>query len=342
MIFERDIGIDLGTTSVLVATRSKGVILREPSVVAMDKNTGRLLNVGMAAQRMLGRTPGNIVAIRPLRGGAISDYDMTERMLKELVRKAVNFSLFKPRIIISVSSGITEVEERAVIDAGIEAGARKVYLMESPLAAAVGAGLDLAKPDGHMVVDIGGGTTDAAVLSLSGVVESDSIKAGGEAFDDAIVKFIRRKHNVLIGDATAEELKKSIGCVFPKPESATVDVKGRCLMTGLPRIVPINTTEILEAFEEVSERILETIHRVLENTPPELVADVSKNGIVLTGGGSLLWGFDKLIETRTNIPTHIADDAELCVGYGIGKSLDFVSDMHEGTLNLARRRQMKS
>lgn len=342
MLFGKDIGIDLGTTSVLVATKGKGVILREPSVVAMDKNTGRLLNVGMAAQRMLGRTPGNIVAIRPLRDGAISDYDMTERMLKELVRKAISFSLFKPRIVIAVSSGITEVEERAVIDAGIEAGARKVYLLESPLAAAVGAGIDITKPDGHMVVDIGGGTTDVAVLSLSGVVESDSIKAAGEAFDDSIIKYIRRKHNVLIGDTTAEELKKSIGCVFPRPEATTIDVKGRCLMTGLPRIVPISTTEILEAFEEVSERILETIHHVLENTPPELVADVSQNGIVLTGGGSLLWGFDKLIENRTNIPTHIADDAELCVGYGLSKSLELVGEMHEGTINLARRKQMKS
>jgi rod shape-determining protein MreB len=342
MLFGRDIGIDLGTTSVMVATRGKGVLLREPSVVAMDKNTGRLLNVGMAAQRMLGRTPGNIVAIRPLRDGAISDYDMTERMLRELVRKAINFSLFKPRIIISVSSGITEVEERAVIDAGIEAGARKVYLIEAPLAAAIGAGIDITKPDGHMVVDIGGGTTDVAILSLSGVVESESIKAAGEAFDEAIIKYVRRKHNVLIGDSTAEELKKSIGCVFPRPEATTVEVKGRCLMTGLPRVVPIGTTEILEAFEEVSERILETIHRVLENTPPELVADVSQNGIILTGGGSLLWGFDKLIESRTNIPTHIADDAELCVGYGIGKSLDLVSDMHEGTINLARRKQMRS
>ncbi|MEL4107044.1 rod shape-determining protein MreB [Oscillospiraceae bacterium WX1] len=342
MLFGRDIGVDLGTTSVMVTANGKGVLSREPSVVAMDKNTGRLLNVGMAAQRMLGRTPGNIVAIRPMRNGAISDYDMAERMLRELIRKAVNFSLFKPRVIISVSSGITEVEERAVIDAGIEAGARKVYLMEAPLAAAVGAGLDISKPDGHMVVDIGGGTTDAAILSLSGVVESDSIKAGGAAFDDAIVKYIRRKHNVLIGDNTAEELKKSIGCVFPRPESTTVDVKGRCLMTGLPRIVSISSTEILEAFEEVTERILEMVHRVLENTPPELVADVSQNGIVLTGGGSLLWGFDKLIESRTNIQTRIADDAEMCVGYGIGKSLDLVGDMHEGTINLARRRQMKA
>ncbi|UOO37758.1 rod shape-determining protein MreB [Oscillospiraceae bacterium CM] len=342
MLFGRDIGVDLGTTSVMVTANGKGVLSREPSVVAMDKNTGRLLNVGMAAQRMLGRTPGNIVAIRPMRNGAISDYDMAERMLRELIRKAVNFSLFKPRVIISVSSGITEVEERAVIDAGIEAGARKVYLMEAPLAAAVGAGLDISKPDGHMVVDIGGGTTDAAILSLSGVVESDSIKAGGAAFDDAIVKYIRRKHNVLIGDNTAEELKKSIGCVFPRPESTTVDVKGRCLMTGLPRIVSISSTEILEAFEEVTEGILEMVHRVLENTPPELVADVSQNGIVLTGGGSLLWGFDKLIESRTNIQTRIADDAEMCVGYGVGKSLDLVGDMHEGTINLARRRQMKA
>ncbi|MDR0904598.1 MAG: rod shape-determining protein MreB [Oscillospiraceae bacterium] len=342
MILGRDIGIDLGTTTVLVATRGKGVILREPSVVAMDKNTGRLLNVGLAAQRMLGRTPGNIAAIRPLRDGAISDYDMTERMLRELVRKAVSFALFKPRVIISVPSGITEVEERAVIDAGIAAGARRVYLMEAPLAAAIGAGLEINKADGQMVVDCGGGTTDVAVLSLGGVVESESIKAGGEAFDDELIKYIKRRHNVLIGDATADEVKKSVGCVFPRPETTTVDVKGRNLMTGLPSVVSINTTEILEAFEELSERIIETIHHVLENTPPELVADVSQNGIVLTGGGSMLWGFDKLIESRTNIPTRVADDAELCVAYGLGKSLQNINEMHEGTINLARRKQMKT
>ena len=342
MLFGRDIGIDLGTTTVLVSTRGKGVILREPSVVAMDKNTGRLLNVGMAAQRMLGRTPGNIVAIRPMRNGAISDYDMTERMLKELVRRAVSFNMFKPRIIISVPSGITEVEERAVIDAGIAAGARKVYLMEAPLAAAIGAGLDITKPDGHMIVDAGGGTTDVAVLSLSGIVESESIKAGGEAFDDALIKFIRRKHNVLIGEGTAEELKKSIGCAFPRPDVMTVEVKGRCLLTGLPRVVSITSTDTLEAFEEVTERIIETVHNVLERTPPELVADVSQNGIVLTGGSSLLWGFDKLVESRTNIPTHTADDAEQCAAYGIGKSLQWINDMSEGTINLARRKQMKN
>jgi len=341
MIFGRDIGIDLGTTSVLISTRGKGVILREPAVVAIDRNNGRLLNVGMAAQRMLGRTPGNIVAIRPMSNGAISDYDMTERMLKEFVRKALSFSLLKPRIIISVPSGITEVEERAVIDAGIAAGARKVYLMESPLAAAIGAGLDVSKPDGRMVIDIGGGTTDVAVLSLNGVVSSESLKAGGEAFDDALIKYIKRKHDVLIGETTAEELKKGIGCVFPRPESVAVEVKGRCLHTGLPKVVAVSTTDILEAFEEVTEQIVESIHSILENTPPELVADISQNGIVLTGGNCLLWGFDKLITSRTSITTHTADDADLCVANGLGKALNWVGDMTEGTINLARRRQMR-
>ena len=341
MIFGRDIGIDLGTTTVLVSTRNKGVILREPTVVSMDKNTGRLLNVGMAAQRMLGRTPGNIVAIRPMRDGAISDYDMTERMLKEIVRKVQSFSLLKPRIIISVPTGITEVEERAVIDAGVAAGARKVYLMEAPLAAAIGAGLDITKPDGHMVIDIGGGTADIAVLSLSGVVESASLKAGGDAFDDALIKFIKRKHNVLIGETTAEELKKSIGCVFPRSEAVAVEVKGRSLLTGLPEVVSVSSTDTFEAFEEVSERIVEAVHSVLETTPPELVADVSQNGIVLTGGNSLLWGFDRLISSRTNINTLNADDADLCVANGLAKALAWVGEMVEGPLNLSRRKQIR-
>ena len=342
MLFGRDIGIDLGTNNVLVSAKNKGVILREPSVVAMDKNTGRLLNVGMAAQRMLGRTPGNIAAILPVRDGAISDYDMTERMLRELVKKVTSFALLKPRMIISVSSGISEVEERAVIDAGISAGARKVYLIEAPVAAAIGAGLDISKPDGTLVIDIGGGTTDMAVLSLSGVVVSESVKIGGNAFNDALIRYVKRKHNVLIGDSTAEELKKSIGCIYPRTDTAETEAKGRCLMTGLPRIIPVTTADMLEAFEEVAERILETLHTVLEETPPELVADISESGIVLTGGGSLLWGFDKLIEARTGIPTRIADDAELCVAYGIGRSLEWIEDMHEGTINLSRRKQMKN
>jgi len=340
MFFGRDIGIDLGTATVLVFVKGKGIVLREPSVVAMDKNTGRLLKVGEEAQRMLGRTPGNIVAIRPLREGVISDYDMTERMLKEIIRKVTSFSLFKPQLVICVPSGITEVEERAVIDAGLQAGARKVFLVEEPVAAAIGAGLDIAKPEGHMVIDIGGGTTDVAVISLSGVVTSESIKIAGDSFDEALVKYIKRKHNVLIGDSTAEELKRTIGCVFPRPDLASVEVKGRCLMTGLPRMVAINSNDMIEAFEEVSERILETIHQVLENTPPELVADIANNGIVMTGGGSLIWGFDKLVESRTSITTHIADDAVSCVACGTGKTLEWVSDMQDGTINLSRRRQM--
>ena len=338
--FGKDIGIDLGTATILVYIKDKGVVLREPSVVAIDKNSGKLLKVGADAQAMLGRTPGNIIAIRPLREGVISDYDMTERMLKEFIRKVASVRLFKPRIVICVPSGITEVEERAVIDAGIQAGARKVYLIEEPLAAAIGAGVDITKPDGHMVVDIGGGTTDVAVISLSGIVESASIKVAGDQFDEAIVKFIRKKHNVLIGDRTAEELKMTIGCVFPREEEKTMEVKGRCLMTGLPRVFTVTSSEMIEALEEPCARILESIHSVLERTPPELVADISTNGIIMTGGGSLLWGFDKLIESHTGIETRVADDAISCVAYGTGKSLQWVGDMQDGTLNISRSRQM--
>ena len=340
MSMTKDIGIDLGTASVLVYVKGKGIVLNEPSVVAMDKTTGKLLKVGAEAQAMLGRTPGNIIAIRPLREGVISDYDMTERMLREFIHKVAGVSFFKPRVIICVPSGITEVEERAVVDAGIQAGARRVYLIEEPVAAAIGAGIDIAKPDGHMVVDIGGGTADIAVISLGGVVESASIKIAGDKFDEAVVKYIRKKHNVLIGDRTAEELKMSIGCVFPRPEEVTMEIKGRCLMTGLPRVFSVSSSEMIEAFEEVSSRILEAIHGVLERTPPELVADISTNGIVMTGGGSLLWGFDKLIESHTGIETHVAEDAISCVAEGTGKSLDSLGDMQDGTVNLSRRRQM--
>ena len=337
----KDIGIDLGTASVLVYIKGKGVVLNEPSVVAIDKNTGRLLKVGAEAQAMLGRTPGNIVAIRPLRDGVISDYDMTERMLKEFIRKVTGgFHLFPPRIMVCVPSGITEVEERAVIDAGRQAGARRVYLIEEPVAAAIGAGIDITKPDGHMVVDIGGGTSDIAVISLSGVVESASIKVAGDQFNEAVVKYMRRKHNILIGERTAEQMKMEIGCVYPKEEEATIEIKGRCLMTGLPKTITVNSTEMMEAFEEPVERILEAVHNVLERTPPELVADISNNGIVMTGGGSLVDGFDKLITARTGIHTVVAEDAISCVAEGIGKSLDSLGDMQDGTVNLSRRRQM--
>ena len=339
-IFVRDIGIDLGTASVLVYVKDKGIVLREPSVVALDKNTGKLLKVGREAQLMLGRTPGNIVAIRPLREGVISDYDMTERMLREFIRKVAPIRLFKPRVIICVPSGITEVEERAVIDAGIQAGARKVYLIEEPLAAALGAGIDIAEPDGHMIVDIGGGTADIAVISLSGIVESASIKVAGDAFSEAVIKYIRKRHNVLIGDRTAEELKMTIGCVFPRSEELSMEIKGRCLMTGLPRTFTVTSSEMIEAFEEPCSRILEAIHSVLERTPPELVADISTNGIIMTGGGALVAGFDKLIESHTGIETFIADDAISCVAQGTGKSLDWLSELQDGTMNISRNRQM--
>ena len=341
MSMTKDIGIDLGTASVLVYVKGKGIVLNEPSVVAMDKTTGKLLKVGAEAQAMLGRTPGNIIAIRPLREGVISDYDMTERMLREFIHKVAGVSFFKPRVIICVPSGITEVEERAVIDAGIQAGARKVYLIEEPVAAAIGAGIDITQPDGHMVVDIGGGTADIAVISLSGVVESASIKIAGDQLNEAVVKYMRRKHNLLVGERTAEEMKKQIGCVFPKDEEEeTMDVKGRCLLTGLPKVVTVSSTEMMDAFEEPVERIMEAIHSVLERTPPELVADISTNGIVMTGGGSLVSGFDKLVTARTGIHTVIADDAISCVALGTGKSLDSLNAMQDGTMNLSRRKQM--
>ncbi len=341
MLFSRDIGIDLGTASILVFAKGKGIVLREPSVVAVDKSNNKVLKVGLEAQKMLGRTPGNIIAIRPLRGGVISDYEMTERMIKDFIRRVVGgFSLFKPRLVICVPSGITEVEERAVIDAGRQSGARSVYLIEEPIAAAMGAGIDITKPDGRMVVDIGGGTTDVAIISLSNIVESDSIKIAGDAFDEAIIKYIRRKQNVLIGERTAEDLKINIGCVVPRPEELTMEVKGRCLITGLPRIFNVTSTEIMEALQEPTERILETIHGVLERTPPELIGDVSTNGIVMTGGGSLVYGFDTLIQERTSIETHVADEAISCVVYGTGKALDNLSEMQDGTINISRKKQM--
>jgi rod shape-determining protein MreB len=326
----------------LVYVKGKGIVLREPSVVAIDKTTGKLLKAGTDAQKMLGRTPGNIVALRPLSEGVISDYEMTERMIKEFLRKVSGFRAFKPRIVICVPSGITEVEERAVIDAGLQAGARRVYLIEEPVAAAIGAGIDISKPMGHMIVDIGGGTTDVAVISLKGIVESTSIKIAGDQFDEAIIKYIRRKHNVLIGERSAEELKVNIGCVFPRPEEKVIEAKGRCLMTGLPRVFNVTSGDMIDALEEVSTRVIEAIHSVLERTPPELVADISTNGIVMTGGGSLVWGFDKLIEAKTGIETHVADEAISCVVYGTGKSLDMINDMQDGTMNLSRRRQMRS
>lgn len=336
----RDIGIDLGSSSVLIYIDGKGVVLREPSVAAVDKNTGKLLAVGSAAQRMLGRTPGNIVSIKPLKNGVISDYEMTQKLLSDFLKRVIGFSLVKPRVLICVPSGITEVEERAVIEATLEAGARRVYLIEEPVASALGAGLDISRAEGNIVVDIGGGTTDIAVISLSGIVECSSIKTAGDAFDDALIRYIRKKHNLLIGERTAEELKISIGCLYPRDEDITAEVKGRCLKTGLPRVEQIKSSETIEAFAEASGTIVDAVHAVLELTPPELLTDISENGIYMTGGGSLLYGFDKLIETKTGIVTTVADEAISCVVYGTGKSLQWLDEMQDGTINLARRKLM--
>lgn len=341
LFFERDIAIDLGTTSTRLYVRGKGVSMNEPTVVAVDKVSGKLLKVGSDAEKMLGRTPANIVAIHPIANGVISDYDMTTRMLQELISRVTSFSFFKPRVIVCVPSSITGVEERAIIDATIEAGARKVYLLETAVATSTGAGIDISKPDGHMVIDIGGGTTEVAVISIGGVVECESITTAGDEFDEAIVKYIRRKHNVMIGTRTAEELKRSIGCAYPRSEVSSQEVKGRCLMTGLPRAVTISSNDMIEALEEPLEKLLETIHMVLERTPPELVADISVNGIVMSGGCSLIWGLDKLITSRTGIEAVVVDDPLACAAYGAGKMLRELGNMQEGMINLARRKQMK-
>ncbi|KAB3526665.1 rod shape-determining protein [Alkaliphilus serpentinus] len=330
-MFGSDIGIDLGTASVLVFVKGKGITLQEPSVVAIDKNTNQILAVGQEARRMLGRTPGNIVAIRPLKDGVISDYEMTERMLKYFIHKTVGRKLFfKPKIIVCVPSGVTEVEKRAVIDATNEAGARMTYLIEEPIAAAIGAGLDISKPNGHMVVDIGGGTTDVAVISLGGIVVSTSIKIAGDKFDEAIIRYMRKKHNIMIGERTAEEMKINIGSAFPRNEETYMDVRGRNLVSGLPVNIKVSSSQMKEALDETVTAIADAVHSVLERTPPELASDIANQGIIMTGGGALLWGLDKLIEKRTGIPVVVAEDAVSCVAKGTGKALDSLHILEQG------------
>ncbi len=323
----QDIGIDLGTASIIVYIKGKGIVLGEPSVVAIDKNTNQLLAVGEEARRMLGRTPGNIVAIRPLREGVISDYDITERMLKHFINKVCGnklFKFFQPRIIVCVPSGVTEVEKRAVREAAMQAGARKTYLIEEPLAAAIGAGVDISKACGSMVIDVGGGTTDIAVISLGGIVVSSSIKIAGDKFDEAIIRYMRKKHNIMIGERTAEGLKINIGAVYPRVQEASMEVRGRNLISGLPKTLTVTSSEIMEALEEPVSSIVEAVHSVLERTPPELASDISDRGIIMTGGGSLVYGFDKLIQEKTGINVIIADDAISCVALGTGKALEHI------------------
>ena len=342
-LFSNDLGVDLGTSNVLIYVENKGVVIREPSVVAVDKNSGKVLQVGAAAKNMLGRTPGNVVAMHPLRDGVISDHEMTVKMLQILFRTAGETSFFspKPRVIISVPSGVTEVEERTVINAAIEAGARRVYLIEEPLAAALGANLDLKGANGHMVVDIGGGTTDIAVLSMNDVAVSSSIKIAGLAFDDAIARYIRRKHGVIIGQNTAEEIKISIGSVYPRQEELSMVAKGRDARNGTPRQIELFSSEIYQVLSRPAKQIADEVLSVMEDTSPELVGDIAQNGIILTGGSSQLWGMDLLLQERTNIQCTIADDPESCVAYGCGKSLSWINHMNEGPINIARKRILK-
>ena len=323
-----DIGIDLGTASVLVYVKGKGVVLKEPSVVAFDRNTNKIKAIGEEARLMLGRTPGNIVAVRPLRQGVISDYTVTEKMLSYFISRTVGKSLFgrKPRISVCVPSGATEVEKKAVEDATYQAGAREVSIIEEPVAAAIGAGIDIAKPCGNMIVDIGGGTADIAVISLGGVVVSNSIKVAGDDFDEAIVRFMRKKHNLLIGERTAEEIKINVGTVYKRPENLTMDVRGRNLVTGLPKTVTVTSEETEEALREPAYQIVDAVHNVLERTPPELAADISDRGIVLTGGGSMLQGLEELIEEKTGINTMTAEDPLTAVAIGTGKYIEYLAD----------------
>ena len=334
MGFATEVGIDLGTANVLVYIKGKGIVLNEPSVVAINNDTDEILAVGEEARQMIGRTPANIVAARPLRDGVISDFDITERMLKYFIRKTCGSGrFFKPKIMVCVPSGVTEVEKRAVREAATAAGGKDVYLMEEPLAAAIGAGLDISKPDGVMVIDIGGGTTDIAVISLGGIVASTSVKMAGDKFDEAIIKYMRKAHKLYIGERTAEELKLTIGTAFPREDVITKECRGRDLVTGLPKSVDVTSDEIMEALEEPLHEICEAVHNVLERTPPELAADISNTGIIITGGGALMYGIDKRIKDRTGINVIIAEDPMSCVAVGTGKALDELEKLEGNSLN---------
>ena len=334
MGFATEVGIDLGTANVLVYIKGKGIVLKEPSVVAINSDTDEILAVGEEARQMIGRTPANIVAARPLRDGVISDFDITERMLKYFIRKTCGSGrFFKPKIMVCVPSGVTEVEKRAVREAATAAGGKDVYLMEEPLAAAIGAGLDVSKPDGAMVIDIGGGTTDIAVISLGGIVASASVKMAGDKFDEAIIKYMRKVHKLYIGERTAEELKLTIGTAFPREEVIVKECRGRDLVTGLPKSVDVTSEEIMEALEEPLHEICEAVHNVLERTPPELAADISNSGIIITGGGAMLYGIDKRIQDRTGIDVKIAEEPMSCVAIGTGKALDELYRLEGNSLN---------
>ena len=320
-----DIGVDLGTANVLVYVRGKGIVLQEPSVVAMDRDSGRVIAVGSEARRMLGRTPGNIIAIRPLRDGVIADYDVTEKMLRYFISKADGSRklFFRPRIMVCIPSGVTGVEERAVRQAAVQAGAKEAHLIEEPLAAALGAGVDISQPSGSMVVDIGGGTTDIAVLSLGGIVCSKSLRVGGDKFDEAIVRYIRKEYNLAIGERTAEELKMEVATAdLPDAADKQMEIRGRDMLSGLPRAVAVTRRQVHEAIRETLDLVVAGVKEVLERTSPELAADIINSGIIMTGGGSLLDGIDRLISRETGLPVNIAEDPLSCVAKGTGLALN--------------------
>ena len=332
-----DIGVDLGTANVLVFVKGRGIVLNEPSVVALDRDTNKVVAVGEEARRMLGRTPGNIVAIRPLREGVIADYDTTESMLRHFIQKVAGKSMFfKPRIMVCIPSGVTTVEQRAVLEAVMQAGASKTHLIEEPLAAALGAGLNIAEPYGSMVIDIGGGTTDVAVLSLGGIVVSDSLRIGGDKFDDALIRFVKKEYNVLIGERTAEEIKINAATVYEKGRNTAIEIRGRDLVSGLPKTLRITSAETRDALSEVTQAIVERVKYVLERTPPELASDIIDRGIVMTGGGSMIDGLDKVIQASTGISTYLAEDALACVAIGTGKALDNIEKLQDSLITLQK------
>lgn len=327
-IFARDIGIDLGTANTLVHVKGKGIVIREPSVVAINKKNNEVLAVGDAAKSMIGRTPGNIVAIRPMKDGVIADFDVTQSMLKHFIKSAMSTGIFsKPRVVICVPSGVTEVEKRAVEEATLQAGAKEAYLIEEPMAAAIGANLPVEEPSGSMVVDIGGGTSEVAVISLGGIVTSKSLRIAGDELDESIVHYVKKEYNLMIGERTAEEIKMAIGAAYPKPKEETIEIRGRDLITGLPKNLTITSTEITEALKEPVNAIVDAIKYTLEKTPPELAADIMDRGIMLTGGGALLSGLDKLIKEETGMPVSIAERPLDCVVLGSGKVLDEIETL---------------
>ena len=323
-----DMGIDLGTANTLVHCKDKGIIIREPSVVAVEKDTNEVLAIGAEAKRMIGRTPGNIVAIRPMKDGVIADYEITQSMLKYFIKQAMgNRTFVRPRILVGVPSGVTEVEKRAVIDATIEAGAREAYLIEEPMAAAIGAGMPVQEATGSMVVDIGGGTTDIAVISLGGIVLSDSLRIAGDKFDDAIVDYVKKEFNLMIGERTAENIKMEVGAAFADARRARMNIRGRDLLTGLPKNIEVATEQISEALNPSVTQIVERVKNVLEKCPPELASDIMDHGIILTGGGAMLYGLDELIRRETQISTSLAEDPLSCVALGTGKALENIDKL---------------